>query len=134
VAALGNVRPYDTISTAIKALAKWLRRRNNFPPEKTVNVWFTGHSLGCATASLVYSRFLMRHKDMGIRSVLRDAYLFAAPIVCDRDTVESMSCLVGYIFLGVAQPFGHVRRWVRILIWDPSASLQRQDERGQEAP
>ena len=55
-----------------------------------INVWFTGHSLGCATASLVYSRFLMRHKEMGKKSELRDAYLFAAPILCDPKSVEGV--------------------------------------------
>ena len=30
----------------------------------------------------------MRHKDMGKHSNLRDAYLFAAPILSDRDTVD----------------------------------------------
>lgn len=30
----------------------------------------------------------MRHKDMGRHSVLRDAYLYACPILSDRDTVD----------------------------------------------
>jgi len=30
----------------------------------------------------------MRHKEMGKKSLLRDAYLFAAPIVSDRQSVE----------------------------------------------
>ena len=30
----------------------------------------------------------MRGKEIGTRSDLRDAYLFAAPIVSDRDSVE----------------------------------------------
>lgn len=30
----------------------------------------------------------MRHKDMGKHSVLRDAYLYACPILSDRDTVD----------------------------------------------
>jgi len=34
----------------------------------------------------------MREKDLGKKtSILRDAYLFAAPIVSDRDTVEGNS-------------------------------------------
>lgn len=50
-----------------------------------INVWFTGHSLGCATASLVYSSFLStRRKQIN----LRDSYLFAAPIVSDQETVD----------------------------------------------
>ena len=30
----------------------------------------------------------MREKDLGEHSVLRDAYLYAAPIVSDRESVE----------------------------------------------
>lgn len=53
-----------------------------------INVWVTGHSLGCATASLVYARFLAREHEIGAHSDLRDAYIFAAPIVSDRESVE----------------------------------------------
>jgi hypothetical protein len=82
----GSRRAYDNIALAVKTLAKWLRKQR---PEGTeINVWVTGHSLGCATASLVYSRFLMRSKDIGKKSVLRDAYLFAAPIVADRPSID----------------------------------------------
>lgn len=48
-------------------------------------MWFTGHSLGCATATLAYAKFL---NTRGKRVSLRDAYLFAAPIVADRETVD----------------------------------------------
>jgi len=88
VSDLGSFRPYDTISLSVKTLSKHLRQSNKYPESTKINVWFTGHSLGCATASLVYSRFLMRHKDMGKRSVLRDAYLFASPIICDPKSVQ----------------------------------------------
>ncbi|KAF8323287.1 alpha/beta-hydrolase [Clavulina sp. PMI_390] len=84
----GGVRPYDTILAGVKALAKWLRQNNGLPGRPKINIWTTGHSLGCATASLVYCRFLMRPKDLGKKSVLRDAYLFACPILSDRDTVD----------------------------------------------
>lgn len=53
VSTLGNFRPYDTIALGVKTLAKWLHKKNGFPKEKKINVWYTGHSLGCATASLV---------------------------------------------------------------------------------
>lgn len=86
VSDLGNFRPYDTISLGVKTLSKHLRK--TLPEGTKVNVWFTGHSLGCATATLVYSRFLMRDKELGKKTELRNAYLFAAPIVCDPASVE----------------------------------------------
>jgi hypothetical protein len=88
VSSLGNSRPYDTISLAIKTLAKYLHKANGLDKDKKINVWFTGHSLGCATASLAYSRLLMHEKDIGKKAVLRDAYLFAAPILTDRPSVD----------------------------------------------
>lgn len=60
-----------------------------------INVWFTGHSLGCATASLVYCRHLMRPKDLGKKAILRDSYLFACPILTDRETVDGASICLG---------------------------------------
>ncbi|KAF8308288.1 alpha/beta-hydrolase [Clavulina sp. PMI_390] len=86
-----GVRPYDTILKGVKALAKWLRNNNGLSGSPKINIWFTGHSLGCATASLVYSRMLMRPKDLGEKSVLRDAYMFAAPILADRDSVDAFN-------------------------------------------
>lgn len=88
VSSTGGVRPYDTISAGVKALSKWLRQNNGVPGKPKINVWFTGHSLGCATASLVYCRALMRPKDIGKKSNLRDSYLFACPILSDRETVD----------------------------------------------
>ncbi|KAF8308281.1 alpha/beta-hydrolase [Clavulina sp. PMI_390] len=84
----GGVRPYDTILSGVKALAKWLKNNNGLPGSPKINIWFTGHSLGCATASLTYCRMLMRPKDLGKRSILRDAYMFAAPILTDRESVD----------------------------------------------
>ncbi|KAF8308286.1 alpha/beta-hydrolase [Clavulina sp. PMI_390] len=84
----GGVRPYDTILKGVRSLAMWLRKNNGVKGCPKINIWFTGHSLGCATASLVYSRMLMRPKDLGEDAILRDAYMFAAPILTDRDSVD----------------------------------------------
>ncbi|KAF8330366.1 Alpha/Beta hydrolase protein [Cantharellus anzutake] len=86
VSELGNFRPYDTILAGTKALAKWLRKRNGYGDDVKINLWFTGHSLGCATASLVYTRMLM-NDDLPKEIELRNPYLFAAPILCDRSSV-----------------------------------------------
>jgi hypothetical protein len=43
----------------------------------------TGHSLGTAIASLAYAKALMSN-NLGEHAVLRDAYLFATPIICDQ--------------------------------------------------
>ncbi|KAF9511085.1 hypothetical protein BS47DRAFT_1347099, partial [Hydnum rufescens UP504] len=81
-------RPYNTISLGIQAVANHLHARH---PDRKVNVWFTGHSLRCATASLIYARMLMKPEEIGDHAVLRDAYLFAAPIVCDSDSVKAFN-------------------------------------------
>lgn len=52
-----------------------------------INIWFTGHSLGCSTATLVYAQLLNTPENKYMQ--FRDAYLFAAPIVCDRESVDS---------------------------------------------
>ncbi|KAF8316060.1 alpha/beta-hydrolase [Clavulina sp. PMI_390] len=84
----GGIRPYDTMQLGIRRLARWLKIKNAFPESTKINVWMTGHSLGCATASLVYSRMLMQPWELGDRCILRDAYLFAAPILTDRESVD----------------------------------------------
>ncbi|KAF8305567.1 alpha/beta-hydrolase [Clavulina sp. PMI_390] len=86
-----DFKPYDTIVRGVKTLAEWLRNENELPEETKVNVWFTGHSLGCAIASLVYSRMLMEDDQLGQTAVLRDAYLFAAPVTTDRASVEAFN-------------------------------------------
>ncbi|KAF8323587.1 Alpha/Beta hydrolase protein [Cantharellus anzutake] len=90
VSKLGSFRPYDTILAGTKALAKWLRKKNGFGDNVKINLWFTGHSLGCATASLVYTRMVM-NDDLPKKIELRNPYLFAAPILCDRPSVESFN-------------------------------------------
>ncbi len=48
--------------------------------------WITGHSLGCALASVAYSRMVNEIKEIGPNICVRDAYLFAAPILCDVES------------------------------------------------
>jgi Lipase (class 3) len=68
----------DTIATGIKIATDELAKGK--PPGTKIHVWFTGHSLGTAIASLAYSKALLS-KDIGSSALLRDAYLFATPIV-----------------------------------------------------
>jgi hypothetical protein len=85
----------EQVRTVASDLAKGL------PESEKINVWFTGmsianddpnsnsnfgfqgHSLGCATASIAYSKALCIDHELGDLVVVRDAYLFAAPITCD---------------------------------------------------
>lgn len=103
---MGGSTPYANIALAIKVLHKHLKKTlpkgaevcflpfvSRVVPINMVfqiNVWTTGHSLGCATATLAYSGFLFNPKDIGKKTVLRDAYLFAAPITVDRPSVGGM--------------------------------------------
>ena len=43
VSSMGNFRPYDTILAGVKALAKWLKKRNNFGEDKKVCKCFISH-------------------------------------------------------------------------------------------
>lgn len=83
----GAKRPYETIAHAIRVVASELLQ--NVSHGENVNVWFTGHSLGCATATLAYSKAIV--DGFGDRVVVRDAYLFAAPICCDIETLEAFN-------------------------------------------
>jgi hypothetical protein len=71
----------DTISAGIKIVTDELAKGK--PPGTKIHVWYTGHSLGTAIASLAYSTALLS-KDTGSNALLRDAYLFATPIVVRR--------------------------------------------------
>ncbi|KAF8588363.1 alpha/beta-hydrolase [Ramaria rubella] len=81
--------PYDTIREAVKATSKHLLASQ--PPGTQINVWTTGHSLGCALASLVYARQINEPRDLGRNIMVRDAYLFAAPILCDVESVNAFN-------------------------------------------
>ncbi|GJJ13132.1 hypothetical protein Clacol_007382 [Clathrus columnatus] len=81
--------PYDTIREAIKTVSAHLLV--NKPPDTDINVWMTGHSLGCALASLVYARQINESRELGSNVTVRDAYLFGAPILCDVDSVNAFN-------------------------------------------
>ncbi|KAG8824039.1 hypothetical protein FRC17_009190 [Serendipita sp. 399] len=71
--------PYETIMAALKVVTNDLMSRT----DKDINVWFTGHSLGCAIATLTYTRALLNLDGLHPRVQLCDAYLYGAPVVCD---------------------------------------------------
>ncbi|KAH7098329.1 alpha/beta-hydrolase [Auriculariales sp. MPI-PUGE-AT-0066] len=85
----GTRMPYNTIKKAIQVCASQLLQ--NQPAGTQINVWTTGHSLGCALASLVYARQINEPGDFGRSIVIRDAYLFASPILCDIQSVHSFN-------------------------------------------
>ncbi|CCA68255.1 hypothetical protein PIIN_02120 [Serendipita indica DSM 11827] len=78
---VGSRVPYYTIRDAVRHTAAHLLEKN--PPGTKINLWLTGHSLGTAVASLVYARALNEPRDFGPRVVLRDAFMFGTPIICD---------------------------------------------------
>ncbi|KAG8936111.1 hypothetical protein FRC03_011174 [Tulasnella sp. 419] len=81
--------PYDTIAAGIRTVTDELVKGK--PAGTKINVWMTGHSLGTAIASLAYAKTLISG-DLGPNALLRDAYLFATPIVSDvlsRDVLHS---------------------------------------------
>lgn len=86
VSNLGATRPWDTIRYALcKVSEKLARARADEGRPGKINVWFTGHSLGCALATLAYTRAVNTPSDFaGYPISLRDAYLFAAPVTADR--------------------------------------------------
>jgi len=47
-----------------------------------------GHSLGCAMATLSYSRALLDLDGLHPRVELCDAYLYGAPVVCDMASAK----------------------------------------------
>lgn len=93
-----GVTPYELIRRAIVATAGTLRRLNG---EREVNVYVTGHSLGAALASMWYARAVQRPDDFANASsgssagqalaVIRDLYVFGAPIFGDVHAVNSFN-------------------------------------------
>ncbi|EJD51199.1 alpha/beta-hydrolase [Auricularia subglabra TFB-10046 SS5] len=81
--------PYSTIRAAVNICARELLKDK--PLGTQINVWTTGHSLGCSLASLVYARQINEPGDLGRGAVVRDAYLFAAPILCDSTSVSAFN-------------------------------------------
>ncbi|EJD51180.1 hypothetical protein AURDEDRAFT_159588 [Auricularia subglabra TFB-10046 SS5] len=83
----GSRMPYTTIQLAISLVAKQLLCGK--PSDTKINVWTTGHSLGCSLASLVYARQINEPTDFPPSVVIRDAYLFASPVLCDVTSVNA---------------------------------------------
>ncbi|KIM22347.1 hypothetical protein M408DRAFT_323826 [Serendipita vermifera MAFF 305830] len=79
--------PYYTIRDAVRNTASHLCEKR--PPGTKINVWFTGHSLGTAIASLVYARAVNEPRDFGPNVVIRDAFMYAAPILCDVQSAQA---------------------------------------------
>ncbi|KAG8927417.1 hypothetical protein FRC01_007516 [Tulasnella sp. 417] len=80
----GQRKPWTSIAGAIKIVSEGLSQHQ--APGTKINVWFTGHSLGTALATLAYSKALVSSEDLPDNVVLRDAYLFATPITADMAT------------------------------------------------
>lgn len=86
---VGGVIPWDTIRFSLIALANHMVR--DLGDGAKINVWFTGHSLGCALATLAYTRVLNSLDFANTPIVIRDAYIFAAPVCGNRDTSEKFN-------------------------------------------
>jgi hypothetical protein len=88
VSDLGGTRPWDSIRYSLCKAAQTLSNmRAREGKDSRINVWFTGHSLGCALATLAYTRIVSTPSDtVGYPIVIRDCYLFAAPVSADRVT------------------------------------------------
>lgn len=86
VSQLGGTRPWDSIRYSLCSAAQKLSHmRAQEGKDSKINVWFTGHSLGCALATLAYTRIISTPSDVaGYPIVIRDCYLFAAPVAADR--------------------------------------------------
>ncbi|KDN49355.1 hypothetical protein RSAG8_02057, partial [Rhizoctonia solani AG-8 WAC10335] len=81
--------PYDSIREGIQIVADHLTRNTGI---HSINVYFTGHSLGCATASLAYARAVTKQNtDFKSNVRIRDAYMFAAPVIGDVKTRDAFN-------------------------------------------
>ncbi|KZT58158.1 alpha/beta-hydrolase [Calocera cornea HHB12733] len=86
-----GLSPFDTIASAVRAVADEVSTAN---ASSKINLFVTGHSLGCAMASLAYACLISEPFVLGSNVIIRDAYLFAAPIVCDPKSVAAFNeCL-----------------------------------------
>ncbi|GAA5868367.1 hypothetical protein JCM8547_002167 [Rhodosporidiobolus lusitaniae] len=69
---------YDNIVEALKGVAE--RMQQQFETNKAIPLWFAGHSLGSALASLTYFRLLHSpHHNLGFRLDLKDCFLYGCP-------------------------------------------------------
>ncbi|KEP50786.1 lipase [Rhizoctonia solani 123E] len=84
--------PYDSIRDGIQIVADHLTRNTGI---HSINVYFTGHSLGCATASLAYARAVTKQNtDFKSNVRIRDAYMFAAPVIGDVKTRNAFNAVM----------------------------------------
>ncbi|KAF9515678.1 hypothetical protein BS47DRAFT_1381340 [Hydnum rufescens UP504] len=77
-----NVTTHTTPSPRVFKLW-WLTSVNDMVVERSM--------FGCATATLIYSRMLMKPEEVGENGILRDAYLFGAPVVADPESVDAFN-------------------------------------------
>jgi hypothetical protein len=75
--------PYFSIQETVIEKARYLQKKLN--TAKPIQVWITGHSLGAATGSLLFARWLKCPEDLSIHCELRDAYVLGSPSVGDND-------------------------------------------------
>ncbi|KAF8309377.1 Alpha/Beta hydrolase protein [Cantharellus anzutake] len=90
----GRKHSWDQIRTMLITLANDLARQQ--PAGEKINVWFTGHSLGCALSGLAYTRAINNFsEDFGDAPiVIRDAYTFGAPVVGNRPTSQRFNVVI----------------------------------------
>jgi hypothetical protein len=84
--------PADSIREGIQIVADHLTKNTGI---HSINVYFTGHSLGCATASLAYARAVAKQStDYKSNVRIRDAYMFAAPVIGDVKTRDAFNAMM----------------------------------------
>ncbi|KAF8309375.1 Alpha/Beta hydrolase protein [Cantharellus anzutake] len=90
----GRKKSWEQISSLIVKLAEDLVKHQ--PAGDKINVWFTGHSLGCALAGLAYTRAINNFaEDFGNAPiVIRDAYVFGSPVVGNRFTSQRFNQVI----------------------------------------
>ncbi|KAI8645141.1 Alpha/Beta hydrolase protein, partial [Parasitella parasitica] len=81
--------PYGAILAAVQDKAEQIQ--NQLGTHEPVQLWITGHSLGAALSSLLFSRWLKCPSDLGRRLVLRDAYVIGTPAVGDSDFASTFA-------------------------------------------
>ncbi|KAF8309378.1 Alpha/Beta hydrolase protein [Cantharellus anzutake] len=89
----GRKRSWEQIRKMLILLANDLVKQQ--PAGEKINVWFTGHSLGCALAGLAYTRSISSSEDFaGSPIVVRDAYVFGAPVIGNRPTSQRFNVVI----------------------------------------
>ncbi|KAG2206704.1 hypothetical protein INT47_003646 [Mucor saturninus] len=81
--------PYGAILAAVQSKAAQLQEQLN--TTEPIQLWITGHSLGAALSSLLFSRWLKCPADLSRRLVLRDAYVIGTPAVGDSDFASTFA-------------------------------------------